>query len=213
VGELPIVVDNTWATPFYYNPLKLGADVAIHSTSKYIAGHSDSIMGCMIFKSEELYLRVREVSRALGQYAAADDINLALRGLRTLGVRMERHYQNALKIANYLLKRKEVEVLFYAPLTTDPNFKIWKQSFRGAGGVLSFIFKPEYELYYANFLNNLKLISLGWGWGGYESLASVSKINSGKYANRQIIRLSIGLEATKDIIKDLEGGLSSLFYP
>lgn len=201
---IPIIVDNTWATPFYCNPIKLGADVVIHSISKYIAGHSDSIMGCIVFKDEDIYLKVRNVSRVLGQYAGADDLNLALRGLKTLGVRMKQHFNSALKIATWMSAQNKVEKVFYAPLESDDNHTSWAQQFRGGGGVLSFIFQPKYEPYYVKFLDNLQLINLGWGWGGYESIISASTISTGKYTGRMAIRLSVGLEATEDIINDLE---------
>ena len=211
IDNIPIIVDNTWATLFYYNPIKFGADIVIHSVSKYIAGHSDSIMGCIVFKSEDMYLKVRDVSRKFGQYAGADDLNLALRGLKTLSVRMKQHYNSALKVANWLLQQNEVERVLYPPLKSAENHIYWAQQFRGGGGLLSFIFRSKPEENYVKFLNYLKIINLGWGWGGYESLASASTINCGDDIGRIAIRLSIGLEATCDIINDLQASFNEAF--
>ena len=209
-GTIPILVDNTWATPFYCNPIKLGADVVIYSTSKYIAGHSDSIMGCIVFKNQDMYLKVREVSRILGQYAGADDLNLALRGLKTLAVRIKQHYTSALQIATWLLEQNEVKKVLYAPLASDDSHACWVKQFRGGGGVLSFILRDELEQRASEFFNNLKIINLGWGWGGYESLASFSTIQHGKYSGRMALKLSIGLESPEDIINDLKFSFSKL---
>lgn len=211
VGQTLIVVDNTWATPFFCNPLDLGGDIVIHSTSKYISGHSDSIMGCVVCGTEDLYHRVRDASRAFGQCAGPEDIYFALRGLRTLGIRMKHHQTSAFEIASWLQERLEVEKVFYSPLTTNENYSLWVKQFRGAGGVLSFIFGSKYELKYIKFLNSLNLIRLGWGWGGYESLVSSNVMDFGPYSGRVTIRMSIGLEAITDILKDLEFSFQQAF--
>lgn len=208
IGEIPLIIDNTWATPFFLNPLCLGADIVIHSTSKYIAGHSDSIMGCMIFKEEKLYHIALKMSRALGQYASSEDLALASRGLKTLAIRMQQHYKNALQIAKWLNQQKIVEQVFYSPLSSDQNYALWKSQFSGGGGLLTFVLKQNYDVRIASLLNQLKLIRLGWGWGGYESLASSMLINFNEYKKRPVIRFSVGLENVDDIINDLAKALA-----
>ncbi|WP_131781168.1 trans-sulfuration enzyme family protein [Legionella gresilensis] len=205
-----ILVDNTWATPLFFNPLKYGADIVVHSTSKYIAGHSDSIMGCITVANLNLFQEIQNTSRALGQYAGADDLSLAIRGLKTLELRMRQHFDSALKIATWLTNHTAVEKVFYAALLSDENYQVWSKHFKGAGGVLTFFFKRAIEKNYPNFLNKLKIIKLGWGWGGYETLASASTINFGEYLGRIAIRLSVGLESTDNILKDLELSLKTL---
>lgn len=205
-----ILVDNTWATPLFFNPLKYGADIVIHSASKYIAGHSDSIMGCIVTADINLYKEIQNTSRALGQYAGADDLSLALRGLKTLELRMKQHFDSALKIATWLMNHSKIEKVFYAALFSDENYQIWNEQFKGAGGVLSFLFNKTIEKKYSNFLNNLRIVKLGWGWGGYETLASTSTINFGEHSGRIVIRLSVGLEPTDNILKDLELSLRTL---
>jgi len=205
-----ILVDNTWATPLYYNPIKNGADIVVHSTSKYIAGHSDSIMGCIVVAEEILYQKILNKCRILGQYSGADDIHLALRGLKTLELRMKQHYRSALLIADWLSHHPAIEKVFYAALPSDENHTVWLNKFTGAGGVFSFFFNTNFEKFYSDFLNKLKIIKLGWGWGGSDTLASSSIVNFGKYKDRVAIRISIGLENPGTIIIDLESSLKFL---
>jgi cystathionine beta-lyase len=210
IGEIPLIVDNTWATPLFFNPLRLGADVVIHSTSKYIAGHSDSIMGCIVFKEEKIYANVLKMSRALGQYASADDLTLASRGLKTLAIRMHQHYENALHVANWLSSQKAVEKVFYPPLKSDKSYELWQAQFSGGGGLLTFVLTHKHKDKIASLLNQFQLIRLGWGWGGYESLASSMLINLDEYENYPVIRLSIGLEDIADIVYDLANAFAIL---
>lgn len=205
IGSIPLIVDNTWASPYFFNPLMLGADVVIHSTSKYIAGHSDSIMGAIVFKNENLYEKVLNTSRLLGQYAGADDLTIAYRGLKTLPVRMNQHYQNALSVADWLIQQKQIEAVFYPPLSSDKNHILWRKQFHGGSGLLCFLLKDDKKV--SNLLNQLRLFRLGFGWGGYESLATNMAITDGQWHGRQVIRLSIGLEDKNDIIKDLREAL------
>lgn len=205
-----ILVDNTWATPLFFNPLKYGADIIVHSTSKYIAGHSDSIMGCIVLADLNLLQKIQNTSRALGQYASADDLSLALRGLKTLEIRMRQHFDSALKIATWLSQHGAIEQVFYAALPSHKNHSVWIEQFKGAGGVLTFFFKKEFEKNASRFLNNLTLIKLGWGWGGYETLASASVISSGEYSGRVAIRLSVGLDSALNLLNDLESSLHTL---
>ena len=208
IGTIPLIIDNTWATPLFFNPLQLNADIVIHSASKYITGHSDSILGCIVFKEEKMFLSVLEMSRALGQYASADDLTLASRGLKTLAVRMQQHYNNALQVADWLTAQKAIEQVFYPPLKSSPNHSLWQAQFRGAGGLLTFVLKKDNDI--ARFLNQLQLIKLGWGWGGYESLASSLLISFKGYHQRPAIRLSVGLEQACDVIDDLANALAIL---
>ncbi|STX29731.1 cystathionine beta-lyase [Legionella beliardensis] len=206
IGSIPLIVDNTWATPYFFNPLTLGADIVIHSTSKYIAGHSDSIMGSIVFKDENLYDNVLNTSRLLGQYAGADDLAIAYRGLKTLPVRMNQHYQHALHAADWLTQQSQVEAVFYPPLPASHNHALWQKQFHGGSGLLCFLLKDDKKV--SQLLNQLQLFRLGFGWGGYESLATSMIVTQGPWQDRQLIRLNIGLEDKADIMRDLQTALS-----
>ncbi|WPX20721.1 PLP-dependent aspartate aminotransferase family protein [Pseudomonas sp. 10S4] len=164
-GRVPVVVDNTWATPYFFNPLKHGASVVIHSTSKYISGHSDSVMGAAVFADVPTFERTRDTARLLGQAVGADDANLALRGLRTLAVRMNRHYESASRICAWLSKHPAVESVFYPALPSDRNHAAWKAQFSGAGGVFTFTLKGGHTDALQRFIDRVSVIGRGWGWG------------------------------------------------
>ncbi|WP_277183998.1 PLP-dependent aspartate aminotransferase family protein, partial [Caballeronia sp. BR00000012568055] len=136
-GRVPVIVDNTWATPYFFNPLDHGASVVIHSMSKYIGGHSDSIVGAAVFASLEIYDRVKSMSRLTGQAVGADDANLALRGLRTLAVRMDRHFRSACDIASWLQDHPLIECVHYPPLPGDRGHTAWRTQYSGAGGTFT----------------------------------------------------------------------------
>ncbi|VWC12893.1 Cystathionine beta-lyase [Burkholderia lata] len=205
-GPVPVVVDNTWGTPYFFNPLDHGASIAIHSMSKYIGGHADSMVGAAVFASVDMYERVKSVSRLTGQAVGADDANLALRGLRTLAIRMDRHFQSACDVASWLRDHPLIESVHYPPLVGDSGHAAWRTQYSGAGGVFACVLKDGGEGVVRNAIDGLALIGRGWGWGGYESVACPTMVSRDN-AKRIGIRLSIGLEDPDTLRQDLDVAL------
>jgi cystathionine beta-lyase len=209
-----VLMDNTWATPVFYRPHEHGVDVVIHAGTKYLGGHADANIGT-ISTTAELFPRLKETHAMLGICAAPEDVFLALRGLRTLAVRLDRHMASGLKVARWLKSRPEVLRVLHPALEDDPGHAIWKRDFSGACGLFSFFLKPATQKSVAEFIEGLELFGIGASWGGYESLAvpfdcskmrSATKWNPGGPA----VRLHIGLEDADDLIADLERGLRRL---
>lgn len=208
------VVDNTWATPLFCRPMALGADIVIHSATKYITGHSDSILGVIIC-SEKTYPLIRSGSIILGQCAGSEDIAMGLRGLRTLSVRLQLHQRQGLEIATWLQQRKEVHRVLHPALKSHPGNDIWNRDFSGSTGLFSVELRDKYTTYDVDvFLNSLKLFGLGHSWGGFESL--IVPIEDDKRSNERfkgrLLRIHIGLENIDDLRQDLEQGFSKLSY-
>ena len=208
------VIDNSWATPYYLPAMSLGADVSIIAATKYIGGHADVMMGT-ITTTESLYERVRSMVAELGYCVSPDDAFLALRGLRTLGIRLERHQRNALQVAEWLTTRPEVDRVLYPALPGDPGHPLWTRDFRGASGLLAIALRPVPKNAVDALLNALQLFQMGVSFGGYESLAipvdptpfrSVRPWN----ASTPLVRLHVGLEDPADLITDLEAGFAQL---
>ncbi|WP_321864377.1 PLP-dependent aspartate aminotransferase family protein [Burkholderia cenocepacia] len=205
-GSVPVVVDNTWATPYFFNPLDHGASVVIHSMSKYIGGHADSMVGAAVFASLDMYERVQNMSRLTGQAVGADDANLALRGLRTLAVRMDRHFQSACDVASWLRDHPLIESVHYPPLADDSGHAAWRTQYSGAGGVFACVLKDGGKQAVRNAIDGLSLIGRGWGWGGYESIACPATVS--RHDGERIgMRLSIGLEDPDMLRQDLDAAL------
>jgi cystathionine beta-lyase len=208
------LMDNTWATPLYFRPHEHGVDISIQAGTKYLGGHSDINLGT-ISVNEQHYKRVLQTHGDLGINPGPEDVYLALRGLRTMGVRLERHMASGIRVAKWLQSRPEVLRVLHPALETDPGYAIWKRDFDGACGLFSFILKPQYEKKIAAFFDTLALFGMGYSWGGFESLAipfdcssyrSATKWNPGGPA----VRLHIGLEDPDDLIEDLSEGLAAL---
>lgn len=212
-----VTIDNTWATPLYFKPLDFGVDVSIHAATKYPSGHSDILMG-FVSANERCWPALEEANMTLGMCAAPDDAYQILRGLRTMGVRIERHQQSALAVARWLEGRDDVAAVLHPALESFPGHAIWKRDFKGASGIFSFVLKEADPANFNNkanaFLNALKLFGLGYSWGGYESLAVPVKLGDRVIrkapAEGPVIRLQIGLEDVKDIIADLERGFAAV---
>lgn len=209
-----VLNDNTWATPLFFRSLDKGIDVSIHAVTKYIGGHSDIMFGAVSANARGWPL-VAEAVHHLGQCAGPDDVFLALRGLRTLAVRLERHQQSALEIARWLEGRAEVLRVLHPALQSDPGHAIWKRDFAGASGLFSIILKPVSEQAVDAFLNALTLFGLGYSWGGYESL--VIPFDCADYRTATTwapggpaLRLHIGLEDPDDLKADLARGFEAL---
>jgi cystathionine beta-lyase len=211
-----VTIDNTWATPLYFRALDFGADVSIHAATKYPSGHSDILMGTVSANAKH-WPALKEANGALGICGAPDDSYQILRGLRTMGLRLDHHYKSALSVARWLEARSDVARVLHPALESFPGHAIWKRDFKGASGVFSFVLpapsadkiKPKAHA----FLDALRLFGLGWSWGGYESLAVLANLQDRKIrkapSDGAVIRLQIGLENVEDILADLERGFAA----
>jgi cysteine-S-conjugate beta-lyase len=213
-GGAVVMMDNTWATPLYFKPLAHGVDISIQAATKYVGGHSDLLMGTAA-ATEEHHPRLRRGMQDLGCYVSPDDCYLALRGLRTLSVRLERHQSNALKLTTWLRQRPEVERVLYPALPDDPGHALWRRDFQGASGLFGFLLKPCPEKAWHALVEGLELFGLGASWGGYESLIMPNRPERYRTATTwdasfPAIRIHAGLEDPDDLIADLEAGFSRL---
>jgi cystathionine beta-lyase len=207
-----VLLDNTWATPLYFNAFEHGVDLSIQAVTKYVGGHADVMMG-YVTANESHRKRLENAHADLGLYASGDDCFLALRGLRTMAVRLARHQDNALKLAHWLAKRSEVARVLHPALETDPGHAIWKRDFKGSTGLFGVELKPVSHQKFAAFTDGLKLFRMGYSWGGYESLivpAHIQRTATSFKANGPVIRIHAGLENAGDLIADLEQGLAHL---
>jgi cystathionine beta-lyase len=213
---IPVLADTTWGTPYFFRSFEKGVDVSIHAATKYIAGHSDVVMG-VIVTNEAHWLTVRRTVAEYGYGVSPDDCYLALRGFRTIGVRMKQQMENALRVATWLQSHAQVKRVIYPALEGDPGHAIWKRDFSGAASLFSFVLQPVPEAQVTAFINALKIFGIGSSWGGFESLAIAAhrEILKTRTATRwkrdePVIRLHIGLEDPDDLIADLERGFSAL---
>ncbi len=209
-----VMMDNTWASPVYFKPFAHGVDVSIQAATKYIVGHSDAMLGT-IACTEALWPALRSAHRDLGQMAGPDDIYLALRGLRTLAVRLERHQQTGIALARYIGGRAEVDEVHHPALEGDPGHALWKRDFTGASGLFSFTFKPEIsKAALGAMFDGLKFFGMGYSWGGYESLAAPFRLDRYRPQagadERWGVRIHAGLENVDDLLADLEAGFARL---
>jgi cysteine-S-conjugate beta-lyase len=207
-----VIDDNTWATPLYHRSLELGVDISMQAATKYIGGHSDIIFGT-ISANAKAWPMVTEAMRLLGVYAAPDDVYLALRGTRTLAVRLEQHYRSGLEMARWLEQRPEVLRVLHPALESHPGHAIWKRDFRGASGLFSIVMKPKPQAAVDAMLDSLTLFGMGASWGGFESLAIPFDCASYRTATKwapggPTVRLHIGLEHIDDLKADLDRGFA-----
>lgn len=209
------IVDNTFMTPYFQKPITLGADIVIHSATKYLGGHSDLVAGLVVVNNNDLAEKIHFIQNSTGGVLGPFDSFLLIRGIKTLAVRMDRHNDNALKIANILNHSKEIEKVYYPGLEEHPGHQIQKKQASGYGGIISFVVKKEYD--YKKFFENLKLITFGESLGGVESLVchpATMTHAAIPYEIRQkvgivdnLIRLSVGIENVEDLINDLSNAL------
>jgi cystathionine beta-lyase len=208
-------IDNTWGTPYFLKPIKLGFDMAIVSATKYYSGHSD-VMGGSLAVNKKVFAKVKAAERVTGLRLGPDDAYLITRGLRTLDVRLDRHRENAKKVAEFLSKFKNIKLLY--PYKKDSyNFRMWKKYYSGASGLMGLRVKAKSEKSVVKFVNNLKLFGHGYSWGGFESLAlhqNIREQGNRKYLklekNEHIVRLHIGLEDPSDLIADIKQAFKHL---
>jgi cystathionine beta-lyase len=206
------MIDNTWSGGFFFKAFEHGCDVSVQAATKYIAGHSDCMFGSVVC-NEKTWRQFKESYEAMGMFAGPDDMYMALRGLRTLDVRMQRHMDSAIKVAGWLREREEVETVLYPALSNAPGHEIWKRDFTGASGLFSIILKPAPEKAVANMLDHMEIFSMGYSYGGYESLIipfTPERTVTPWAVNGPALRLNIGLEHPDDLIADLEQGLARL---
>ena len=209
-----VLMDNTWATPLYFRAFERGVDLSIQAGTKYIGGHSDIMFGT-ISANAAFWPKVRDTSWALGLCAGPDDVYLALRGLRTLAVRLARHQESGLRVARWFAERPEVQRVLHPGLPQDPGHAIWKRDFSGASGLFSIVLKPVPEKAVHAFLNTLTLFGMGFSWGGYESLVVPFDCSTYRSAvpwapGGPTLRFHIGLENVDDLLADLERGFAAL---
>jgi len=207
-----VLLDNTWATPLLYPALSRGVDLSIQAVTKYIGGHADLMMG-YVAANESHAARLLEFHGNSGLYVSGDDCFLALRGLRTLAVRLKRHQETALTLTRWLQARPEVSRVLYPALESDPGHAIWKRDFKGACGLFGVVLKPATHKAVSVMLDGLAHFGLGFSWGGYESLAVPADIKRTAKtfdAEGPVIRIHAGLEDAGDLISDLTRGFERL---
>ncbi len=206
-------IDNTWATPLFFQPFAHGVDISIHSVTKYISGHSDVLLGSATV-SEACYERFHRLCRALEIFAPQEACYMALRGLKTLKVRLMQHQASALELASWLEGEAAVERVLHPALASHPEHAIWQRDFSGSSGIFSFVLKPEYdEQAVARFVDSLDLFGIGYSWGGFKSLVTAGKFaqsDISRYHDRWMIRLNIGLEDVADLQADVQQALGRL---
>ena len=209
-------LDNTWGTPLYLKPLKLGFDMSFSSATKYFSGHSDA-MGGSLAVNKKVFKQVMFFYKLSGYRMSADEAYLIIRGLRTLDTRLNQHYENTKKVINFLKKQKKIKEILYPHNPSSKNFKLWKKYYSGATGLLSIVIKSKKKSSVIKFVNSLELFGIGYSWGGFESLAILQELRSSKKdeyiqerkyfrfnKDEHIVRLHIGLEDPIDLINDLK---------
>ena len=210
---IQLVVDNTFASPYLQNPLDLGADIVVHSATKYLGGHSDTVMGAIVLNDDETAQQLAFIQNACGAVPGPQDCFLVLRGIKTLHLRMQRHGENAQKIADYLQQHPKVSQVYYPGLASHPGHELAKRQMRGFGGMVSFELRGDSLSEAVRVMESFKVFSLGESLGGVESLcthpASMTHASIPKEAREKnglkdrLIRLSVGVEDVDDLIADL----------
>ena len=214
-NKILTAIDNTWGTPYFLKPIKLGFDMSIVSATKYYSGHSD-VMGGSLAVNKKVFKQVQRAEKITGLRLGPDDAYLITRGLRTLDVRLDRHRENAKKVAQFLSKIKNIKLL-YPYKKNSFNYRMWKKYYSGASGLMGLKIKAKNKNSVIKFVNNLKLFGHGYSWGGFESLAlHQDKREQGNRSflklekNEHLVRLHIGLEDPSDLIADIKKSLKYL---
>ncbi|MBD1149888.1 PLP-dependent transferase [Pelagibacterales bacterium SAG-MED29] len=213
-------LDNTWGTPLYLKPLKLGFDLSFTSATKYYSGHSDA-MGGSLAVNKKVFKKVMFFYKLSGYRMSADEAYLIIRGLRTLDVRLQKHYENTKIVINFLKKQKKIKEILYPYRPSSKNYKLWKKYYSGANGLFSIVIKSRKKTSVIKFVNSLRLFGIGYSWGGFESLVLFQDLRTNtKYTQTRryfrfakdeyIVRLHIGLEDPIDLIEDLKKSLKHI---
>ncbi len=211
------LLDNTWGTPLYLKPLKIGFDMSFSSATKYFSGHSDA-MGGSLAVNKKVFKKIMFFYKLSGYRMSADEAYLIIRGLRTLDVRLKQHYENTKIVINFLKKQKKIKEILYPYKPSSKNYKLWKKYYSGATGLMSVVIKTKKKSSVIKFVNSLELFGIGYSWGGFESLVILQELKKrGEFLKERyfyrfkedehIVRLHIGLEDPKDLIIDLKNSL------
>jgi len=211
-GGASVLMDNTWATPLFFQPLSHGVDLSIQAATKYVGGHADVMLG-YVAANQSHAGRLHQTHGDLGLYASGDDCFLGLRGLRTLAVRLARHQETGLALARWLQTRPEVARILHPGLPGDPGHDLWKRDFSGSCGLFGVILKPVSEARLAALVDGLQHFGIGYSWGGFESLivpAHIRRTVRPFQAEGPVLRIHAGLEDPDDLIADLEKGFERL---
>src|SRR5882672_3103789 len=209
--SIAVLLDNTWATPLYFEALGRGVDLSVHAATKYIGGHADVLLGT-VTANAAYKDRLLQTHGDLGLCSSGDEAFLALRGLRTLAVRLRRHQESAIKIAAWLRSRPEVARVIYPPLHDDPGHALWKRDFTGASGLFGVVLHEAGDKAVAQMIDGMKLFGIGASWGGFESLILPTRFHRAFPPNLEgpLLRLHIGLEDVDDLKTDLVAGFERL---
>ena len=211
--KLFTIIDNTWGTPYFIQPLNIGFDMSVVAATKYYSGHSD-VMGGTLAVNKRVFKYVEKYNKVSGHRLSPDDAYLIIRGLRTLDVRLERHQENTKKIVSFLSKQKKIKEVLYPYKKSSKRYKMWKKYYSGASGLLGLLIKSKNKKNVIKFVNSLKLFGMGYSWGGFESLVlyqDIRELGKREFYNfkkdEHVVRLHIGLEYPKDLINDLKKSL------
>ena len=213
--NITIILDNTWAGPLFFRPLEHGIDVEVQSATKYIVGHSDAMLG-IVACTKDSYKAVKTSAFFQGISAGPEECYLGLRGLRSMAVRMEQQFQNAMEIADWLNKHPIVKAVLYPPAPFSRYHDLWKKTFTGGGSLMGIILDKQYpEDALTHMFNHMELFAMGYSWGGYESLLIPTnlqqhRVSDVEYYDNTLLRLHAGLEDVTDLIEDLEKALARL---
>ena len=214
--KITTIIDNTWGTALYFNSLKFGVDIVVEAITKYIGGHSDVMMGVTVCNKKHLNL-INRWKRNSGQCVGPDDIFLALRGLRTLPLRLKQSQENSIKLAHFLTKQKDVKKVYHPALKEHPDHKLWKRDFSGACGIFGIEFKDYITTKMAEFFaDNCFLFGKGASWGGYESLMTMTDVKSNRTINTsyvpkgEYLRIYVGIENIEDILDDVRNSFTKM---
>jgi len=209
-----VALDNTWSAGVYFDAFAHGADITMQALTKYFGGHSDLLLGSVTVRDEQLYQQLGGTHQLLGCAASPDDCSLALRGMKTMAVRLKAIEQAALDIARWLVNRPAIELVLHPALPSCPGHELWKRDFTGSAGIFSVVFQPQFtKKQVESFVDALVLFKIGYSWGGVTSLAVAydfhSIPNRPDYGHR-IVRLNIGLEDVNDLKADLAQALGTM---
>jgi cystathionine beta-lyase len=211
-GGASVLMDNTWATPVFFQPLKQGVDLSIQAATKYVGGHADVMLGYVAANAGHA-ARLHQTHGDMGLFASGDDVFLGLRGLRTLPVRLARHQETGLALARWLQRQPEVARILHPGLESDPGHALWQRDYAGACGLFGVVLQPASEAAVAAFVDGLAHFGIGFSWGGFESLiipAHIHRTAKAFDAEGPVLRIHAGLEDAGDLIADLEQGLKRL---
>ena len=210
-----VLMDNTWATPLLFRPLQHGVDVSIQAATKYVVGHADASLGAIICADESGFRKVKRCAAIFGNTAGAEEVYFGLRGLRTMGIRLQRHQENAIAVASWLQQRPEVDRVLYPALPDNPGHALWQRDFSGASGLMGVVLAGGSKQAVSAMLDGMELFAMGASWGGFESLILPTYPSKLRTATRwqapePCLRLHVGLEDPADLIADLDAGLDRL---